>query len=96
MYVDTGSVAWGFSKLGWILRSYIGSHCLCPHTAAEPLYALGYPRNTYVAQNFDCPDFAYGFGSCNYNDTVDSDCFIGPHVAGVRCTESKFSDCQIL
>ena len=42
-----------------------------------------------MAQNFDCPDFAYQLSSCSYNNTVDSECFFGPHVAGVRCTESK-------
>ena len=70
----------------YILRSWtFFNH----HTVAEPLFALGYPRNTYVAQNFDCPDFAYGLNSCSYNMAVDSECFFGPHVAGVRCTESK-------
>ena len=58
---------------------------------AEPLYGLGYPRRRYVAQNFNCSDFAYGLRSCTYNDAIDPECFNGPHVAGVRCRESKSS-----
>ena len=69
--------------------------CLCHPTGAEPLFALGYPRTAYVAQNFDCPDYAYGLGSCDYNNTVDSECYDGPHVAGVRCTESKLISVRI-
>ena len=53
---------------------------------AEPLYGLGYPHRRYVAQGFNCPA---GLESCSYNSLVDTQCFIGPHAAGVRCTESK-------
>ena len=56
---------------------------------AEALSEVGYPRRRYVAQNFSCLDFAYGLRNCIYNSFVDPDCSDGPHVAGVRCRESK-------
>ena len=59
------------------------------YAVAEPLYGLGNPRRRYVAQHFDCSSSTVGLGNCTYNSSVDAQCFIGPHVAGVRCTESK-------
>ena len=57
---------------------------------AEPLYELGRPPRRYVAQRFNCSTSTDGFESqCSYNSLVDTQCFFGPHVAGVRCTESK-------
>ena len=44
-----------------------------------------------MAQNFSCPNFAYGLRNCNYSDVIDPECSVGPHVAGVRCIQSKFS-----
>ena len=70
---------------------YIMLCVFAPHTVAEPLYGLGYPRRRYVAQNFNCSDFAYGLRNCEYSRYVDPECYNGSHVAGVRCTESKSS-----
>ena len=56
---------------------------------AEPLYELGYPVRRYVAQRFNCSASTNELKSCNYNRQIDTQCFAGPHVAGVRCTESK-------
>ena len=59
---------------------------------AEPLYELGHPPRRYVAQSFDCSTSTDGLESCSYNSLVDTQCFVGLHVAGVRCTESKGFD----
>ena len=58
-----------------------------------PIYSLGYSQKRYTAQNFVCSDSAPSLVNCsNYDtsDSVSSMCYVGPHVAGVRCTESKF------
>lgn len=57
--------------------------------AAEPVYGLGYPPKRYVAQGFNCSSSTTELGSCNYNSVIDAQCSVGPHVAGVKCTESK-------
>lgn len=54
-----------------------------------PLYGLGFPRRRYVAHYFTCSSSTSGLGNCTYDSSVDPHCFIGPHVAGVRCTQSK-------
>ena len=59
------------------------------YIVAEPLYGLGFPRRRYVAQGFNCSSTTEGLGSCSYDNFIDAQCFFGPHVAGVRCTESK-------
>ena len=45
-----------------------------------------------MAQGFNCPTSTVGLEGCSYNSLVDTQCFIRPHVAGVRCTESKSFD----
>ena len=62
------------------------------YAVAEPLYGLGNPHRRYVAQHFNCSSSIGGLGNCTYNSSVDAQCFIRPHVAGVRCTESKSFD----
>ena len=42
-----------------------------------------------MAQNFSCPGFVYGLRNCNYSSYVDLECYDEPHVAGVRCRQSK-------
>ena len=59
------------------------------YIVAEPLYGLGFPPRRYVAQHFNCSSAIGGLGSCSYDSSIDAQCFVGPHVAGVRCTESK-------
>ena len=58
-------------------------------TVGEAVFEFGYPRRRYVAQNFSCYNFTYGLRNCNYSGFVDPECSDGPHVAGVRCRESK-------
>ena len=71
------------------------THCLLKHTpflrsvVAEPLYGLGFPRRRYVAQHFDCASPLAGLRSCRYDTLIDARCYDGPHVAGMRCIESK-------
>ena len=45
-----------------------------------------------MAQRFNCSTITDGLENCSYNGLVDAQCFFGPHVAGVRCTESKGFD----
>ena len=59
------------------------------YIVAEPLYGLGFPPRRYVAQHFNCSSAIGGLGSCSYDSSIDAQCNIGPHVAGVRCTERK-------
>ena len=59
------------------------------YIVAEPLYGLGFPRTRYVTQGFNCSNTTEGLGSCSYDSFIDAQCNVGPHVAGVRCTESK-------
>ena len=61
-------------------------HCFA---VAEPLYGLSYPQRRYLAQHFNCSSPTEGLGSCNYDSIIDTQCYVGPHVAGVRCIESK-------
>ena len=74
------------------LLNYIVRNCSFTryfvHTVAEPLYRLGTPRWRYLAQYLNCSDSAFGLRNCNYETSVGSECYSGPHVAGVRCTES--------
>ena len=71
------------------IKSFQSKNCNSPpSTVAEAISEVGYPRRRYVAQNFNCSDFAYGLRNCNYSSSVDPECSVGPHVAGVRCRES--------
>ena len=58
---------------------------------AEPLYGLGFPRKRYASRTFNCSDseYNYGLGSCRYTSDIHPECYNGPHVAGVRCVQSK-------
>ena len=56
---------------------------------AEPLYGQGFPTRRYVAQQFNCSSTTEGLGNCSYDSSVDARCYVGPHVAGVRCTDSE-------
>ena len=42
-----------------------------------------------MAQQFNCSSTTEGLGNCSYDSFLDTQCYVGPHVAGVRCTESK-------
>ena len=55
---------------------------------AEPLYGLGFPRRRYVAQKFECTVPGL-LRTCRYDTLIDARCYDGPHVAGIRCIESK-------
>ena len=62
------------------------------YIVAEPLYGLGFPipgTRRFVAQRFNCSSTTGGLKNCSYSSLIDAQCNIGPHVAGVRCTESK-------
>ena len=59
------------------------------YVVGEPLFGLGFPRRRYVGQRFNCSSATEDLGSCSYDSFIDARCFVGPHVAGVRCTESK-------
>ena len=61
------------------------------YAVAEPLFGLGFPRRRYVGHRFNCSSATEDLGSCSYDSFIDARCFVGPHVAGVRCTESKSS-----
>ena len=80
-----------YSK-NYIIHGLLNLKCILssPYEVAEPLYGLGYPGRKYTAQRFDCSSSqTSGLGSCSYNSLIDGQCYVGPHVAGVRCTESK-------
>ena len=60
------------------------------YSVAEPLYGRGYPPSGYYAiTNVDCPAHANGISDCNRDTFITSECNSGPHVAGVRCIQSK-------
>ena len=42
-----------------------------------------------MAQQFNCSSTTEGLGNCSYDSSIDAQCHVGPHVAGVRCIESK-------
>ena len=62
---------------------------VCSYIVAEPLYGLGFPTRRYVAQQFNCSNTTEGLENCSYDSFIDPQCYVGPHVAGVRCTQSK-------
>ena len=97
------SCIYGVHYLKAVLPKCVESlHCLnspspSSPTVAEALYGVGYPRRRYVAQNFSCSNFTYGLRNCDFSSSVDPECSDGPHVAGVRCRQSKtFSSLCVL